>query len=137
MSNTVEIVTKLRDEMTAALNTQKQAFDQWSQKVQGAGAAAGGTAPQTSALSRAMGSLAGQFTLGSLAANAVMGAVNGVRQAVQKLLSDAVRLTVEMADLTDAMTYLYGDAASGVTTALDGLSSSTGYTRRKTTRPAL
>jgi len=129
MSNTVEIVTKLRDEMTAALNTQKQAFDQWSQKVQGAGAAAGGTAPQTSALSRAMGSLAGQFSLGSLAANAIMGAVNGVRQAVQKLLSDAVRLTVEMADLTDAMTYLYGDAASGVTTALDGLSSSTGYTR--------
>lgn len=129
MSNTVEIVTKLRDEMTAALNTQKQAFDQWSQKATGAGQAAAQTSTQTSALGRAMNSLAGQFTLGSLAANAVMGAVQGVQQAVRKLLSDAVRLTVEMADLSDAMGFLYGDSAAGVTAELDRMSEATGYTR--------
>lgn len=129
MSNTVEIVTKLRDEMSGALNQQKAAFDRWSQSVNRGGQESTRTAASSSALSRAMGSLAGQFTLGSLAANAVMGAVAGVRQAVQKLLADAVRLTVEMADLTDAMNYLYVDAAGGLIDRLDGISEATGYTR--------
>lgn len=129
MSNRVEIVTSMRDELTGALNQQKTALTSWSQASTDAGKAAGTASNATSALSGAVKSLAGQFTIGTLTANAITGAVQGIQQALQKLLSDAVRLTVEMADLTDAMGFLYGDAAPGVIQTLDGISASTGFTR--------
>ena len=129
MSNTIELVTKLRDEISPALKAQGEAFDQFKQKVKGTGDESQKTSTATTQLGNAIKSMAGQFALGTLAANALMGIVQGVQQALRKLLSDAVRLTVEMEDLTGAMTYLYGDAAGGLIDQLDGISEATGYTR--------
>ncbi len=127
--NVVEIVTKMRDEASGPLKQQAEAIEQYKSKVDQAGASSSRASGLTSQLSGAMKGLAGQFALGALAAEAITGAVQGIQQALSKLLSDAIRLNVEMADLTDAMGYLYSDAAEGLISRLDALSESTGYTR--------
>lgn len=93
------------------------------------GDAAGNTTGQTTGLSSSFKGLTGQFALGGLAAGLATSAITAVADAAKQLVSDAIELTVVMADLADAMGYVYGDAAPALQNSLDGLSATTGYAR--------
>jgi len=87
-----------------------------------AGAGSGGAAT-------AFKGLGVQLGLASMAGSLASQAVTELTGAVRKLITDAMSLTVEMADLSDAMGSIYSDAAPGLRAELDSLSESTGYAR--------
>lgn len=106
---------------------------QAAQEVQGvAGAAADAGAATGSGAGGATTAFKGftaQLGLASMAGNLAAQAVTQLTATVKQLIADAVRLTVEMADLNDAMGVLYGDSAPAMIDALDGVSATTAYTR--------
>jgi len=100
-----------------------------SSELNRVGDAAGASSAQAGGLTGAFKGLAGQFALGGIAAGAVTGAISAISDAARQLISDSIELSVEMADLADAMGYIYEDAAPGLISSLDGISDSTGYAR--------
>ncbi len=93
-----------------------------------AGAAAGtGSTGATTAFK----GLGVQFGLASMAGSLASQAVIQLTSTIKQLISDAIQLTVTMADLTDAMGYIYSDAAPELIDVLDGISAATGYTREE------
>ena len=98
-------------------------------ELQRVGDAAGASSGETAGLTSSVKGLAGQFALGGIAAGLATSAIQAVTDAARQLISDAIELTVVMADLADAMGYIYEDAAPGLIASLDDLSNSTGYAR--------
>jgi transcription termination factor NusB len=93
-----------------------------TQAGQAAGTGSGGAATAMSGLSTQLG-------LATMAGSLASQAITEVVSSVKRLISDAMALTVEMADLADAMGFIYADAAPGLAAGLDALSASTGYAR--------
>ena len=113
ITNQVEYVLKVSGANEAAAEMQTLGG-----AAQQAGAKSDGLSVSTVALGAALGGFAQQ-------------AARAAIDALKRLTTDAINLTVEMADLADAMTFLYEEAAPGLIGALDDLSASTGYARSK------
>lgn len=98
--------------------------------VAGAATQAGAAAGEGSGgAATAFKGLGVQLGLASMAGSLAAQAVTELAGAVRQLITDAMSLTVEMADLSDAMGFIYSDAAPGLRAELDSLSESTGYAR--------
>lgn len=113
ITNQVEYVLKVSGANEAAAEMQTL-----GRAAQQAGAKSDGLSVSTVALGSALGGFAQQ-------------AARAAIDALKQVIADAINLTVEMADLADAMTFIYEEAAPGLIGALDDLSASTGYARSK------
>lgn len=113
ITNQVEYVLKVSGANEAAAEIQTL-----GRAAQQAGAKSDGLSVSTVALGAALGGFAQQ-------------AARAAIDALKRLTTDAINLTVEMADLADAMGYIYSDSAPELIEVLDGVSAATGYTREE------
>lgn len=113
ITNQVEYVLKVSGANEAAAEMQTL-----GRAAQQAGAKSDGLSVSTVALGAALGGFARQ-------------AARAAIDALKRLTTDAINLTVEMADLADAMGYIYSDSAPELIEVLDGVSAATGYTREE------
>lgn len=113
ITNQVEYVLKVSGANEAAAEMQTL-----GRAAQQAGAKSDGLSVSTVALGAALGGFAQQ-------------AARAAIDALKRLTTDAINLTVEMADLADAMGYIYSDSAPELIEVLDGVSAATGYTREE------
>lgn len=116
ITNQVEYVLKVSgaNEAAAEMQTLGRAAQQAGAKLAGSD----GLSVSTVALGAALGGFAQQ-------------AARAAIDALKRLTTDAINLTVEMADLADAMGYIYSDSAPELIEVLDGVSAATGYTREE------
>lgn len=116
ITNQVEYVLKVSgaNEAAAEIQTLGRAAQQAGAKLAGSD----GLSVSTVALGAALGGFAQQ-------------AARAAIDALKRLTTDAINLTVEMADLADAMGYIYSDSAPELIEVLDGVSAATGYTREE------
>ena len=111
ITNQVEYVLKVSGANEAAAEMQTLGG-----AAQQAGAKSDGLSVSTVALGSALGGFAQQ-------------AAKAAIDALRRLVTDAINLTVEMDDLADAMTYIYSSAGPELVASLDNISEATGYAR--------